>query len=44
MGLPVSDWKGDPHPDLKGCVVVYFENESEKLHIEVSEPVQVVKC
>ena len=40
---PINDWKGDLQSDLKGCIHFEFQLYTEEPHIEVSEPVLVVK-
>ena len=36
MGPPVNDWKGASHSDLKGHIIVDFDNQT-KQHHEVLE-------
>ena len=43
VGPPVNDWKGDSQSDLKGHFHFEFQLYTEEPHIEVSEPVLVVK-
>ena len=42
-GLPVNDWKGKSQSNLKGRFVFNFQLKTEEPHIEVSEPVLMVK-
>ena len=38
MGMPISDWHGDLHPDLKGQLKVQGQLHLEESHHQVSYP------